>query len=70
MGISVAPSGFSASAVGSLVAPKRVSIGKLGVVKNVQGIVYAPTEVDLTLSNGAGQPAGTDEVMLPDSGNL
>jgi hypothetical protein len=70
VGISIAPAGFSASASGALVAPKRVSIGKLGVVKNVQGVVYAPVEVDLTLPEGASQPFHTDEVSLPESGNL
>jgi len=70
VGISIAPAGFSASASGALVAPKRVSIGKLGVVKNVQGVVYAPVEVDLTLTEGASQTSGMDEVSLPESGNL
>jgi hypothetical protein len=64
VGISIAPAGFSASASGALVAPKRVSIGKLGVVKNVQGVAYAP------LPEGASQPFHTDEVSLPESGNV
>ena len=41
-------------------SPTRVSIGRVGVLSNPQGKVYAPIEWDLTKPL-EGQPEGLDE---------